>query len=83
MAPTACRRSTDRRPGNIYVATAKRMVFGQVDIDMIAGPSEIVVVCDGRTDAAWVAMDLFPRSRARRGRAVDPDLAGRRFSMPR
>ena len=49
-------------PGNIYVATAKRMVFGQVDIDMIAGPSEIVVVCDGRTDAAWVAMDLFSQA---------------------
>ncbi len=49
-------------PGNIYVATAKRMVFGQVDIDMIAGPSEIVVVCDGQTDADWVAMDLFSQA---------------------
>jgi histidinol dehydrogenase len=49
-------------PGNIYVATAKRMVFGQVDIDMIAGPSEIVVVCDGRTDTDWVAMDLFSQA---------------------
>jgi histidinol dehydrogenase len=49
-------------PGNVYVATAKRMVFGQVDIDMIAGPSEIVVVCDGRTEAAWVAMDLFSQA---------------------
>ena len=49
-------------PGNIYVATAKRMVFGQVDIDMIAGPSEIVVVCDGRTYPAWVAMDLFSQA---------------------
>ena len=49
-------------PGNTYVATAKRMVFGQVDIDMIAGPSEIVVVCDGKTDAAWVAMDLFSQA---------------------
>ena len=49
-------------PGNIYVATAKRLVFGQVDIDMIAGPSEIVVVCDGRTDAVWVAMDLFSQA---------------------
>ncbi|MEK7712014.1 MAG: histidinol dehydrogenase, partial [Pseudomonadota bacterium] len=49
-------------PGNIYVATAKRLVFGQVDIDMIAGPSEIVLVCDGRTDAAWVAMDLFSQA---------------------
>ena len=49
-------------PGNIYVATAKRMVFGQVDIDMIAGPSEIVVLCDGQTDAEWVAMDLFSQA---------------------
>ncbi|MDX5152399.1 MAG: histidinol dehydrogenase, partial [Acidiferrobacterales bacterium] len=49
-------------PGNIYVATAKRMVFGQVDIDMIAGPSEIVVVCDGQTDPQWVAMDLFSQA---------------------
>jgi histidinol dehydrogenase len=49
-------------PGNIYVATAKRKVFGAVDIDMIAGPSEIVVVCDGKTDAAWVAMDLFSQA---------------------
>lgn len=49
-------------PGNVYVATAKRLVFGQVDIDMIAGPSEIVVVCDGGTDAEWVAMDLFSQA---------------------
>jgi histidinol dehydrogenase len=49
-------------PGNIYVATAKRMVFGQVDIDMIAGPSEIVVVCDGQTEADWVAMDLYSQA---------------------
>ena len=46
-------------PGNIYVATAKRAVFGQVGIDMIAGPSEILVVCDGQTDPDWIAMDLF------------------------
>lgn len=45
-------------PGNAYVATAKRLVFGQVGIDMIAGPSEILVVCDGGTDPDWVAMDL-------------------------
>ena len=45
-------------PGNIYVATAKRQVFGRVDIDMIAGPSEILVVCDGKTDPDWIAMDL-------------------------
>lgn len=49
-------------PGNIYVATAKRQVFGQVAIDMIAGPSEIVVVCDGDTDPDWVAMDLFSQA---------------------
>jgi histidinol dehydrogenase len=49
-------------PGNIYVATAKRMVFGQVGIDMIAGPSEILVVCDGNTDPDWIAMDLFSQA---------------------
>ncbi len=49
-------------PGNMYVAAAKRMVFGLVDIDMIAGPSEIVVVCDGQTDPEWVAMDLFSQA---------------------
>jgi histidinol dehydrogenase len=49
-------------PGNAYVAAAKRQVFGVVGIDMIAGPSEIVVVCDGRTDADWVAMDLFSQA---------------------
>ena len=49
-------------PGNIYVATAKRMVFGAVGIDMIAGPSEICVVCDGKTDADWIAMDLFSQA---------------------
>ena len=49
-------------PGNIYVATAKRMVFGEVGIDMIAGPSEILVVCDGQTDPDWIAMDLFSQA---------------------
>ncbi|MCK4698174.1 MAG: histidinol dehydrogenase, partial [Dehalococcoidia bacterium] len=49
-------------PGNIYVATAKGMVFGTVGIDMIAGPSEILVVCDGQTDPDWVAMDLFSQA---------------------
>ena len=49
-------------PGNIYVATAKGMVFGQVGIDMIAGPSEILVVCDGDTDPDWIAMDLFSQA---------------------
>jgi histidinol dehydrogenase len=49
-------------PGNIYVATAKGMVFGTVGIDMIAGPSEILVVCDGETPPDWVAMDLFSQA---------------------
>jgi len=49
-------------PGNIYVATAKSMVFGRVGIDMIAGPSEILVVCDGATDPDWIAMDLFSQA---------------------
>lgn len=49
-------------PGNIYVATAKAMVFGQVGIDMIAGPSEILIVCDGQTDPDWIAMDLFSQA---------------------
>ena len=49
-------------PGNVYVAAAKRMVFGQVGIDMLAGPSEILVVCDGGTDPDWVAMDLFSQA---------------------
>ncbi len=49
-------------PGNIYVAIAKREVFGQVGIDMIAGPSEILVICDGQTDPDWIAMDLFSQA---------------------
>ncbi|MDO6460301.1 histidinol dehydrogenase [Granulosicoccaceae sp. 1_MG-2023] len=49
-------------PGNIFVATAKRQVFGRVGIDMIAGPSEICVVCDGKTDPAWIAADLFSQA---------------------
>ncbi|WP_285258472.1 histidinol dehydrogenase [Halopseudomonas bauzanensis] len=49
-------------PGNIYVATAKRAVFGKVGIDMIAGPSEILVICDGQTDPDWIAMDLFSQA---------------------
>ena len=49
-------------PGNIFVATAKRMVFGTVGIDMIAGPSEILVVCDGGTDPDWIAVDLFSQA---------------------
>jgi len=49
-------------PGNAYVAAAKRRVFGVVGIDMIAGPSEILIVCDGSTDPDWVAMDLFSQA---------------------
>lgn len=49
-------------PGNIYVATAKRAVYGQVGIDMIAGPSEILILCDGATDPDWIAMDLFSQA---------------------
>lgn len=49
-------------PGNIYVATAKQQVFGRVGIDMIAGPSEILVVCDGKTDPDWIALDLFSQA---------------------
>lgn len=49
-------------PGNSYVATAKRLVFGQVGIDMIAGPSEILIYCDGKTNPDWIAMDLFSQA---------------------
>ena len=49
-------------PGNAYVASAKRRVFGTVGIDMIAGPSEILILCDGTTPAEWIAMDLFSQA---------------------
>ena len=49
-------------PGNAYVAAAKRRVFGHVGIDMVAGPSEILVICDGQTDPEWIAMDLFSQA---------------------
>jgi histidinol dehydrogenase len=49
-------------PGNAYVATAKQQVFGRVGIDMIAGPSEILVICDGKTDPAWIVQDLFSQA---------------------
>lgn len=49
-------------PGNAYVAAAKRLVFGRVGIDAIAGPSEILVICDGLTDPDWIAMDLFSQA---------------------
>ncbi|QUX96078.1 histidinol dehydrogenase [Marinomonas sp. CT5] len=65
-------------PGNIYVATAKKMVFGIVGIDMIAGPSEILVVCDGKTDPDWIAMDLFSQAEHdedAQSILISPDLA--------
>ncbi len=49
-------------PGNAYVATAKRRVFGVVGIDLVAGPSEILILCDGHTDPEWIAMDLFAQA---------------------
>ena len=49
-------------PGNIYVATAKKLVFGHVGIDMIAGPSEILIICDGKTNPDWIAMDMFSQA---------------------
>jgi histidinol dehydrogenase len=49
-------------PGNIYVTTAKKIVFGKVGIDMIAGPSEILIICDGKTNPDWIAMDLFSQA---------------------
>ena len=65
-------------PGNEYVATAKRLVFGEVGIDMIAGPSEILVLCDGATRADWIAMDLFSQAEhdeQARALLLSPDLA--------
>jgi histidinol dehydrogenase len=65
-------------PGNIYVATAKSMVFGTVGIDMIAGPSEILVICDGQTHADWIAMDLFSQAEHdedARAILISPDVA--------
>jgi histidinol dehydrogenase len=49
-------------PGNVYVTAAKKMVFGEVAIDMVAGPSELTIVCDGETDPDWIAMDLFSQA---------------------
>lgn len=65
-------------PGNIYVATAKAMVFGTVGIDMIAGPSEVLVLSDGRSDPEWVAMDLFAQAEHDEGAQallISPDAA--------
>ena len=49
-------------PGNLYVTVAKKLVFGEVGIDMIAGPSELTIICDGSTNPDWVAMDLFSQA---------------------
>ncbi|MFM1895360.1 MAG: hypothetical protein RLZZ385_434 [Pseudomonadota bacterium] len=49
-------------PGNIYVTAAKKMVFGEVGIDMVAGPSELTIICDGKTPPDWIAMDLFSQA---------------------
>jgi len=65
-------------PGNAYVAMAKRMVFGKVGIDMIAGPSEILVVCDGKTDPDWIAVDLFSQAE-HDGCPGNPGQSGWRF----
>ena len=65
-------------PGNRYVAAAKRLVFGVVGIDMIAGPSEIVIVCDGSTPVEWIAMDLFAQAEhdeEARAILISPDAA--------
>ena len=61
---TACVPAVDKivGPGNAYVAAAKRRVFGTVGIDMIAGPSEILIICDGKTQPDWIAMDLFSQA---------------------
>lgn len=65
-------------PGNAYVAAAKRRVFGVVGIDMVAGPSEILVICDGKTDPDWIAMDLFSQAEhdeLAQSILLSPDLA--------
>ena len=65
-------------PGNAYVAAAKRRVFGAVGIDMVAGPSEILVICDGSTDPDWIAMDLFSQAEhdeSAQAILVSPDAA--------
>jgi histidinol dehydrogenase len=65
-------------PGNAYVAAAKRRVFGTVGIDMVAGPSEILVICDGNTDPDWIAMDLFSQAEhdeAAQAILLSPDAA--------
>ena len=69
-------------PGNAYVAAAKRQVFGTVGIDMIAGPSEVLVVADGSNDPDWIAADLLAQAEHDVARAVDPDHRRRGFRRP-
>lgn len=69
-------------PGNVYVASAKKMVFGKVGIDMVAGPSEIVIICDGKTDPDWIAMDMFAQAEHDENAqsiliTADPDFVGK------
>ncbi len=70
-------------PGNAYVAAAKRRVFGIVGIDMVAGPSEILVVSDGSGNPDWVAMDLFAQAEHDELAPVHPALHRRRLHRPR
>ncbi len=60
-------------PGNAYVAAAKRLVFGRVGIDMIAGPSEVLILADATGQADWIAADLLAQAEHDAERAVDPD----------
>ena len=60
-------------PGNAYVAAAKRLVFGKVGIDMIAGPSEVLILADETGNPDWIAGRSAGAGRARRERAIDPD----------
>ena len=65
-------------PGNAYVAAAKRLLYGVVGIDLIAGPSEVLIICDGATDADWIALDLFAQAEhdeAAQALLVSPDAA--------
>ena len=65
-------------PGNAYVAAAKRRVFGMVGIDMVAGPSEILIICDGSTDPDWIAMDMFSQAEhdeLAQAKLLSPDAA--------
>ena len=74
-SPTAPRASPVDKivgPGNAYVAAAKRQVFGQVGIDMVAGPSEVVVIADADNDPAWIASDLLAQAEHDNAAQADP-----------